>query len=472
MATDDPTFEPKNDGGKKGAGKSRRRPPPTLDLAATEVKSAGPKAPEDEVPPAGAPISGESASPQTASGETAPEGTAPHGASGKVPVLDLDETPAKADPKDETVVAATPETPAPDAPDTASAPGDGGSGDDAAEPATPPVAPPPRRQLGLVGVSIAALVAGLIGGAFAFAVASTFYGASQNVDAITELEARALDLRQRVEAIEAKENAAPTGDGGAVPAEFASRLDKLEAGLDTLGKKVDAPPAPPAGLSELSDRLASLQKRVEAMPAPAPAASPDDLAAANARVDTLEQRLSALSTAQAAGERGPAQLLALDALQDALVANHPFASELSVAQSLLGEEASALDPLKPMAANGFPGGRALAAELKQATAPAPAEGTAPAASPDDGVIDRLMKSAQGLVAVRHTDAAPPALATAEAALMRGDYEAALTALHALPEDTRAAAGKVIATVEARQEALGKIAALNHRILGSLAGGAQ
>ncbi|TSJ60577.1 hypothetical protein FO470_17700 [Starkeya sp. 3C] len=451
MAKDDPTSGAKDKAGT--GGKPSRRAPPTLDLSAKDVTPVSDDAATAE------PLPGENAKPaddggvpaESASAESTPGDAA--SAAGDVPVLDVE---------------AEPETQ------------NGRPGDAAPEPR-------PERRLGLIGGIVAGLVSGVIGGAVAFALVSAFYGADQNVDAITELEARALDLRQRVEVLESRAGEASALDASA-PQELATRLDALESGLDALGRKVETLPAPaPAegaaptaavsveDVAGLANRVGALEGRVTAIPAPVvppPAASPADLDAARSRIAALEERLDAVATAQKASGQGAAQLVALRALRDAVASGRPFAMELKASRALLGAEGAPLATLEPAAAEGFPSASALAARLKTATAPAE---TAPApATAEGGVVERLMRSAQGLVSVRRSDdaAASPGLARAEAALARGDFAGAKAALAALPETERAAAQPVIAVLDARQAALDAIAGIDQHVLATLGGGAQ
>ncbi|MGA0562679.1 COG4223 family protein [Ancylobacter sp. VNQ12] len=457
MANDDPKLDPTDDAAGTGAkGKSRRRPPPTLDLAATDVTP--------ETPAAAEPVADE------------------------VPVFDA-ESPAAPD-----------EPPAPVHP--TAIPG-------------APKAGKPVRHLGLFGGLVVALISGLLGGAVALGLVSTFYSAEQNIDSITELEARALDLRQRVDALESRSGApvsAPAA-GTLAPQELATRLDALEAGLTELGGKVNqsettsaAPdeataalgtrlgaleekvgslPAPaatatPDEVAALGSRVGALEQRVGAIPAPVPAASPQDVASANARIAALEQRLAEVSARQQTSGQGAAQLIALDALHDAIAQGRPFATELRASRTLLGAGGDTLAALEPVAGEGFAGGPALAARLKAATAPAPEPAASPAAGAstgEQGVLDKLYESAKGLVSIRRSTqasigAGAEELATAEAALMRGDYAAALAALNALPAAEQAAAAPVVSAIEARHAALATVAGLSQHVLATFAGGAQ
>lgn len=500
MAKDDPKSGATD---KSGAGKPSRRPPPTLDLSARDLTPAEAKA---EKPAKVTPVSDEAATteplaPAEAIAEAPPEpaNTSTPTTSGEVPVLDA-EAPATA--------------------------GAGGSDEPPAEPVRPAQAPEagpvppagkrPARQLGLIGGLAVALVSGVLGAAVAFAIVGTFTSAEENADAITELEARALDLRQRVETLEAA-GGQPTPGLDTVPAELAARLDALESGLDALGKKVDSQPAPVAPAADASatpaasaeavaalgsrvgaveDRLSSLpapapaatpddvaaanarigalESKVAALPAPAPSVSPDDLAAATGRISALEQKLATVASAQQASGQGAAQLVALSALRDAVLGARPFTTELKAARALLGTEGAPLAALEPMAAEGFPDGPSLAAELKRAVAPPPPSPAHAGVPTDEGVLDRLLRGAQGLVTVRRLDATgtPPGVSEAQAALERGDFAAAHEALATLSEADRAKVQPVAQTLEARQAALDAIAGLNQHVLASLAGGAQ
>ena len=342
------------------------------------------------------------------------------------------------------------------------------------EPVPSPVTERPRRQLGWFGVSVAALISGLIGGAVAFALVGTFYSADANIDAITDLEARALDLRQRVERLENQTAAAPAP----APAtqELAARLDALETGLNSLGGKVDALPAAgaaPADTSELSGRISALEQHLTALQA----ASPEAVNALGARLDTLQQQVSQATAAQKAGTQGTAQLVALGALEEAILAGRPFATELAATRALLGSAGDGLAPLQAAATAGFPQGMTLAVQLaaaedRAAAAKAPAETSA-------GVLDRLMDSASKLVTIRRADdpvndpeSDRARLRLARLALERGDFAAAARAIDALSASARAPLAEVAQTIEARQSALATVAALKQQILATLPGGAQ
>lgn len=458
MATDDPNKSA-TDKPEVGA-KPARRKPPTLDLSARDLTPEGEKVSDAATAPVPAIEPASAAEPDTST--QTPTGSEAS-AAGEVPVLDAAATPA--DTKD----TAQTDAPADARPDPL----------EPVHPVPPPVAPAPKRQLGLFGTLLIALISGVIGAAFAVAVVSAFSSAEQNVEAITELEARALDLRQRLEMLEARNGEAPA-PGLAAPAELATRLDALESGLGALGSKVDALPAPPPAAAAASPedvaavkgQVEALEQRVNALPAPAPAATPAALDATNSRLAALEEKLGAATAAQRSSGQGAAQIVVLGTLREAVIAGRPFATELKAAQVLLGDQAAPLAALQPAAATGYATDAALAAQLRAATAPK-AE-AAPAAAPEEGVVGTLLKGAQKLVTIRRSDeaAASADLAKAEAALARGDAEGARTAIATLPEAERNAAQPMLAALDARQAALTTLADLHRRALATLAGASQ
>lgn len=478
MATDDPKKGAED---KPAAGaKPPRRKPPTLDLSAREVTPVSDDAATSEAAAGDAP--------QTGKGD--PEATTPEAPKSEPDKPEPDRTTPEAPKADEVpVLGVADSAAATDAP--APAAGDGTPPREPPEPVhpvLPPAKPRPARTLGLFGTLLVALLSGVIGAGFALAVVSAFSSAEQNVEAITELEARALDLRQRVEMLEARSGEAPAA-GLDAPDELATRLDALESGLDALGKKVDSLPTPPVSagsgtapsaspedVAAVKGQVEALEQRVAALPEPAPAASPADLDATNARVQSLEQKLGAATAAQRESGQGAAQLVVLGTLREAVAAGRPFATELKAARTLLGAEGAPLAALEANAATGFATGPALADRLRAVSAPAPAAETAPeTASPaEEGFVAELWQGAKKLVTVRRSEdgAATPGFKTAEMALERGDLDAAKAALAALPEAEREAAQPVLTAIDARQSALSTIAELDRRVLATLAGGAQ
>lgn len=357
----------------------------------------------------------------------------------------------------------TPPPPPPSQPRAAAGEGAGGKAAGA----------PPRRSLGLVSGAAIAVASGILGALFAVGVVNTFFSAQQNIDSITTLEARALDLRQRVEALESWSDkvrdtlaAAPAATGpAALPDDVAAKLDGLEGTV-----------------TALKDDLGGVDAKVAALanaPAAAPAVSPDDLARAQAQITALQGQLATLANEKQAGAAVASEaagLAALGSLREAVAGGQPYEAELAAVRKLLGARAAALATLDAGAAGGLPTGPALAGRLKAALeARAAATEATPAAPTEEGIVDKLMRSASSLVAVRHSgeagmDAASvPALAAAQAALRDGQVGEALAALAALPDADKQKLATVIGLMEARQNALAAIAQLNRQLVADLAG---
>jgi hypothetical protein len=451
-------------------------------------------------------------------------------------VIDLaakDLTPPEATPPEVT----TPEVAMPEAPGEngagepphADAAPDADAAPAAAEP--PPAAPPPKAKgsPGFLAGLIIALLSGLLGGAIATMVALSFYGATDSLDSLTDLEARTVELRQRTDALEARPQAAD--NSAAAVAALGQRLDTLTATLDGVQGKVTAlesAPAPqaaaPASASEAPaavspeltarlDAVEALAKRAsEATAAPSPeltarldaveglakqasttastaanrpVVSPDAVTALGDKLTALEQRVADVAKANETAAKGAAQLAALGALREAVLRGSPFTAELAAARNLLGPQANALQPLDAYATGGFPTGPALLKRLA-AKPEAPAAAAAPAAEQpaapapaDEGFFTRLSRSAEGLVSVRRVEQADPAStseaeaasARVAAALLRDDMAGAAQEIAALPAGARDAAQPVLADIAARQKALADIDTLNRQILAQLAGSA-
>ncbi|MCB4770750.1 hypothetical protein LGR54_19240 [Ancylobacter sp. Lp-2] len=347
-----------------------------------------------------------------------------------------------------------------------------------------------RQSLGLVGASILALASGLLGGAVAFALVSTFYSAEQNIDALTELEARALDLRQRVERLEARADQPASASAAApvvsVPAELTARLEALEGGLTAADAKIaaadgriaalsEAPAAPmapaasPEALAQAEARLATLEGRVGEVAA--------QRQSEDARVSALEGRVSEVTAQRQAGTetaRAAAGLATLGALQAAMAGGVPYQNELQASRALIGAKVAGLAALEASAATGQPSGPVLAGRLKAALAEAPAAGAATPAPADAGIVDKLWNSASSLVSVRRSSGADeassePAINAADEALQRGDVAEALTILGGLPEASKQKLAAVIGAIEARQAALATVAGVKSQLIADIAG---
>ena len=166
---------------------------------------------------------------------------------------------------------------------------------------------------------------------------------------------------------------------------------------------------------------------------------------------------------------GPA--VAADALSAALQSARPFTAELAALRTL-GVETATLDALAPDAATGLPTLASLRARFESEiaavdlTTPIP-EGTS--------VMDRLMKSAEGLVQVRPAHpiegADPSAIVTRiRAALDAGDLATALSEWDALPENAKTATADFQRDAAALRDANALVAKLRADALARLEAG--
>jgi hypothetical protein len=226
---------------------------------------------------------------------------------------------------------------------------------------------------------------------------------------------------------------------------LANRVAQLESEVRALGDTA-------ARLSELAQRPAP------STPAGVDAAATDALTGRISRLEqvtkTLEAQLAARAQANGA-DRAVRLALAATALRDAVARGDAFDAELAAAKAL-APDAKALAPLEPFAAAGVPSAAALARELAQIS-PSLWKAVAPTAR-DGGFLDRLAANAEKLVRVRPLGDTPgddPAAVVAriEAAATRSDLAAALAELGKLAPDARAPAQAWIAKTQARSAAI-------------------
>ncbi|MCK0198478.1 hypothetical protein MWN34_16315 [Ancylobacter sp. 6x-1] len=509
--TDDPATATVPLAGRKG----RRRAPATINLSATDVtpKTDTPT-PETSVSEAFAPETpAETFSTETSTPDTsAPEIVAPESA----------HEPASADsaPSEASGVEALASSPA--SPEGKSAFAD--RSPDAPPPGDPvepaareerfaAVPAPQRRSPGPLAVAGLALACGIIGGAIAFAVAGMVYDASENAEAITDVEAHVVDLRQRLDALEARP--APAAEPDARVGTLGDSVGQLDSRVSALEKApANAAPAP-----EVLDRIAAVEQAAKQAGDRAGAADEaarqaaeqagkvsdqaqqavndaaraagavgavsglgDRIAALDERVQTLGQvNEQTAGSAKAMVERSEAvaregaQLTALVALRSAIRAGEPYADELATLKALAGGAVPELSSLDPYAAAGLPTPAMLANRLtlepKPEAAPEPATGEG-----GSSFFDRLKQGAQGLITVRRTDddaaiadATGETLGAARNALRRGDTAKATELLKSVPAPQPESVTAVLAQLDARQSALAGIDAVNRRILAALAG---
>jgi hypothetical protein len=146
----------------------------------------------------------------------------------------------------------------------------------------------------------------------------------------------------------------------------------------------------------------------------------------------------------------------------------PFAKELEMARTLLGERAAPLAALDPYAANGLPD----VAELERRFAAlVPELLRKPEA--DGNFLERLLDNASRLVEVRRVGepeggSIEAIVARTETKLGRGDLDGAIAEAESLPEPAKSEAANWLATAKQRRDADATVASL---LEATLAGGA-
>jgi hypothetical protein len=238
-----------------------------------------------------------------------------------------------------------------------------------------------------------------------------------------------------------------------LPSGSDDRLAADETRLTQLEQQARQPPAEPEALATLRARVASLEARS--------AAAPDDTAAQQAASDGIQKlsaRIDALEAKEAASlpqgdPQDAARLAAVADLRAALGGSGPYAAELAALRAM-GPDPAALKPLEASAKTGIPDRALLAQQFRAETAPAivAASAAAPAPEPED-FSDRVLARLEGVVTIRRVDGSDspsaPALRETEAALEKGDLDAALEALKPLSGKEAEAAQPFAAQVQAR-----------------------
>jgi hypothetical protein len=278
------------------------------------------------------------------------------------------------------------------------------------------------------------------------------------------VEAQALhELTARVAKLEA--GGSNTRPPAADPA-LANRMATLEGALKSIEEKIgvvarrtddidliardarEKAQGTAAAIAELTQKMARLSNA-------------SDLDASVNRIAALERLTGAMQAELAkrgigeAGDRPLRVAVTAAALNTAVERGDAFAAELAAAKLLAGD-AGALAPLEPFAATGLPSATALGRELV-ALAHALAQ-TSGAPPREGGFLDRLQANAERLVRIRPLDEPPgddPAavLVRVEHRAIQADLSGALAELAKLPAPARAAAQPWIAKAQARLAAV-------------------
>ena len=399
-----------------------RRPPPTIDLQATEVSEQ--KAPEAAATDAAAVEPGsESPSAETQASDT-----------------QSSETPPEAQPQPE---------------------------------AAPPRAGSTRNRSGspwivapLSGaVAAAAVVA--IGFAMGWVPAEPPSRAQPNAATLEDLTARLTSLEAR-----ASRPAAAAGPDQAAVA----RVDALEKSLATVRGEV-------TNVRAQSDKLATAVSEAKAQPA-APASAPD-LSEINERIARIEQTSRAqdaqiakdgekIADAKPADDLALRRVVAASLLDLAVRHGDPYAALLTTAKTL-APSPDALKPLEAFAATGVPSPAGLDRDLLTLV---PKLSPPAAESPTTGssIVDRLQAGAAKLVRIERTDTAGTdrgaIVSRVTAAALRNDFTEARRELNVLAPADRAAAQGWLDKADARDGALAASRHFADEAMASLATPAQ
>ena len=248
-----------------------------------------------------------------------------------------------------------------------------------------------------------------------------------------------------------------------------ARLKSLADAADALSERTDSTAAAnKAALGDLNDKLARATAAPAEAAGEAASANADAIAALSKRADaleaaakklegTLDAKLSAALAAQST-EKSDEQALRTDvaalALSAAVERGAPFTAELAAAQAQAPDK-SKLAPLAPFAAAGIGDAAALAHEIAELE-PAMLQA---AGTPSEGsFLEKLEAHAQRLVRITRVGEATgddPAsvVARLDAKAARGDLAGALAELGKLPPPARAPAQAWSEKVQAREAAL-------------------
>ncbi len=322
--------------------------------------------------------------------------------------------------------AAPAEEPRPSEPETGAAPPQ--------EPAAPETPAPDSLARRLLPLGVAAIIGGVIGGG----VGALLFAPQGDTITQASTDSRFATLASRIEALEAKteeRDAAGSGGGAIDPARIAA--------LESAVTRIENTPVEATGASQAADlqpieqRLAALEARPAAQPAPTVDLQPleQKLTDLDGRLSTIEQHPPSDPATEAA-----ARTIAITALRQAALGDKPFEAELSAFRALGGNE-QGLAALEPLAGDGAPSRASL-----QASFPAAADAVRSAGrriDPEAGLFDRLAASAGALVSVKPAGPVEGSSATAivsrmEAEVDKGDLAAALAESDALDATSKSA----------------------------------
>ncbi|WP_340159244.1 hypothetical protein [uncultured Hoeflea sp.] len=308
---------------------------------------------------------------------------------------------------------------------------------------------------GVIGAVIA------LGGGYALQAGGVLPAPGAGGDTNAPLVSRVEALSSQVETLSQQLENSTAQAGAEVPADLGARLDSLESGLAEVAARPAGSEGDPAQLAPIEERLAALESKIAelgdgtAEADPALAAELNELRAAQSGMqaalselqsdsNAVAEKLSALETEQAtlseqvdapARQIDVARAIAAAGLKSAIDRGGSFMSELEAFASVAPDD-PAVSELRELAARGVPSRADLVAGFSDAASTAIA--AANPGDPEAGLVDRLMSSAMSVVKVRKVgdiegDSAEAITARAEARLLNGDLDAAVSEWNTLPE---------------------------------------
>lgn len=330
---------------------------------------------------------------------------------------------------------------------------------------------------------IGTLAAGVIGGVVALAAAGILQAAGLVGSSDTASNGEIAALKSEVAALKSS----PVSD---VSTQLAATLDQVKADVAAL-KAAPVTAGPGEGqVKALSDKIAELETALAALRNESGTAAVDlgplnskltaldtqmqsaqqGAAALEGRLSTVEQQASQLAGKVDAQASQPkiALAIAASALKAALDRGAPFTAELDTFAAVR-PDAPQIAILRPFAEKGIPTRVDITTGVDDA-ANAMVSAATPV-DPDQGILQRLLTSAESLVKVRPIGAvegkgAPETVARMEVAVKQGDYARALSEFDTLPETAKTAGADFAAKLRARQEAE---AAVNELVSGAMKG---
>jgi hypothetical protein len=269
------------------------------------------------------------------------------------------------------------------------------------------------------------------------------------------------------------------------PAPAPSAINTTDKAVAALGARLDRIEQRLDALSALDQRVGALERR----PAPDTSASLAPLQAQvqqlSARLDQMDARLAQLIKDQSVRGDSAQRILivALADLGSAVASSHPFTAQLASVEALGRSRpgwAKSLEPLEGAAKTGVPSTAVLTQHFADAAAPAILRAEAASPGADKSLGAAVLAKLRALIVIRRTDGAAAAggtpaeqaVATANAALDKGDLAGAVAAIDGLTGAAGKAAASWLEEARQRLDAEETVARLTRDVAADLAAGAS